>query len=86
MPELLPRRTWRWAAGVWAALVLVGGGLTMWLQSVNEPDAPARWEPAPTPLTAEVRGTSCATRDPGEGPAVVYCAELSRQGVSGSRR
>ncbi|WP_234342769.1 hypothetical protein [Streptomyces fulvoviolaceus] len=30
-------RLWRWAVVVWAAVVVVGGGLTLWLQDSAEP-------------------------------------------------
>ena len=65
---------WRWAAGVWAALVLVGGGLTLWLQDLNEPDPPARWERAPAPrLGPAVPGTGCPTQGPSGAPTMEIC-------------
>ncbi|MFI5794713.1 hypothetical protein [Streptomyces sp. NPDC051677] len=33
------RRVWRWAVGVWVAVVAVGGGVTLWLQDSTEPPA-----------------------------------------------
>ncbi|MGV9563986.1 hypothetical protein [Streptomyces sp. NPDC003480] len=69
---------WRWVAGVWAALVLVGGGLTLWLQDRNEPDPPARWERAPAPgLSAEVHGTACPTQGAFGEPVIVVCLDAS---------
>ncbi|MBC9725346.1 hypothetical protein [Streptomyces sp. TRM68367] len=50
------RRVWRWAVAVWALLVVVGGGLTVWLQDSAEPHRYG-WEPAetagPTPSLPE---------------------------------
>lgn len=43
---------WRWGVGVWTAVVIVGGGLTLWLQDETEPPPPVGWErtdPSPTP-------------------------------------
>lgn len=55
------RRSWRWVVAVWAAVVVVGGGLTLWLQDSAEsyggeetsrtPSLPEGWEtlcPSPT--------------------------------------
>ena len=70
---------WRWAAGVWAALVMAGGGLTLWLQDANEPDPPAGWEEAPGPrLSADVDQTSCPTRASQAGPVRVLCVYSTR--------
>jgi hypothetical protein len=41
---------------VWVAAVVVGGGLTLWLQDSLEPPGPYRWENAeisPTPSLPE---------------------------------
>ncbi|MFD7698963.1 hypothetical protein [Streptomyces caelestis] len=35
---------WRWGVGIWTAVVVVGGGLTLWLRDEAEPPSPARWE------------------------------------------
>lgn len=54
------RRVWRWAVIVWALLVVVAGGLTLWAQDSTEPQGPYVWEltdpdepadlpPCPTP-------------------------------------
>ncbi|MGW9026387.1 hypothetical protein ACWGQ5_19745 [Streptomyces sp. NPDC055722] len=68
-------KAWRWAVGVWAALVLTGGGLTLWLQEANEPDPPARWKRAPAPLlSADVDETSCPTPTPATRPVIIVCA------------
>ncbi|MFF3514306.1 hypothetical protein [Streptomyces sp. NPDC002573] len=70
------RRWWRWAVAVWAALVLVGGALTLWLQDRDEPDPPARWERAPAPrLSPEAHGTACPTQGAFEQPVSVACLE-----------
>ena len=52
MTGLSRRNAWRWAVAVWAALVVVAGGLTLWLQDSAEPPPPRGWEnanPGPTP-------------------------------------
>jgi hypothetical protein len=70
---------WRWAAGVWTALVVTGGALTLWLQDANEPRPPVRWEDAPTPsLSADVREMPCPTRVPVSQPRLVICVHESR--------
>ncbi|MEV5429907.1 hypothetical protein [Streptomyces sp. NPDC052701] len=75
------RAVWRWAAGVWAAAVVVGGGLTVWLQDSAEPGGPYTWQPAesgdPAPDPPD-RGDRSdqgdrATRCPADGTAVL-CA------------
>ncbi|MFB7928532.1 hypothetical protein ACFC4C_05430 [Streptomyces sp. NPDC056039] len=54
------RGVWRWAVIVWALAVVVGGGLTVWMQDSTEPQGPYVWEetnpdeppslpPCPTP-------------------------------------
>ena len=47
---------WRWGVGIWTAVVIVGGGLTLWLRDETEPPSPARWErtePSPAPHLSE---------------------------------
>ncbi|NGO14153.1 hypothetical protein G5C60_42815 [Streptomyces sp. HC44] len=46
------RRRWRWVAVVWAVAVVVGGGLTLWLQDSTEASAPSTREQqgVPAPL------------------------------------
>jgi hypothetical protein len=47
---------WRWGVGIWTAVVIVGGGLTLWLRGEAEPPPPAGWEraePSPTPRLGE---------------------------------
>ncbi|MFI5568813.1 hypothetical protein ACIA6T_15985 [Streptomyces sp. NPDC051740] len=46
----------RWGVGIWTAVVIVGGGLTLWLQDETEPPSPAGWErtdPSTTPHLPE---------------------------------
>ncbi|MFJ8714409.1 hypothetical protein ACIRD9_14680 [Streptomyces violaceus] len=54
------RGVWRWAVMVWALVVVVAGGLTLWMQDATEPQGPYVWEetkpdetpslpPCPTP-------------------------------------
>ncbi|WP_406332779.1 hypothetical protein [Streptomyces sp. NBC_00203] len=38
------RRLWRWVLAVWTVTVVVGGGLTLWLQDSAEPQRPSGWE------------------------------------------
>ncbi|MFI2375908.1 hypothetical protein ACH5AO_12685 [Streptomyces sp. NPDC018964] len=35
---------WRWGVGIWTAVVIVGGGLTLWLREETEPPPPVGWE------------------------------------------
>ncbi|KUN56227.1 hypothetical protein AQJ43_01035 [Streptomyces avermitilis] len=73
-PQRGRRRVWRWAIGVWAAAVLVGGGLTLWLQDSTEPPPPTGWEPAPAPLlSADVRDhPPCPGASDGQAVLCVY--------------
>ncbi|MEV5435402.1 hypothetical protein AB0K80_05125 [Streptomyces sp. NPDC052682] len=83
------RRVWRWAVGVWAALVVVAGGLTLWLQDEAEPQR-LRWElvepdarPGPEDgLPEPMRYGDYATLCPGDGTpgdrgVVVACAYVT---------
>ncbi|WP_037872280.1 hypothetical protein [Streptomyces sp. NRRL S-37] len=43
---------WRWGVGIWTAVVIIGGGLTLWLREEIEPPPPVGWErtdPSATP-------------------------------------
>ncbi|MCW7942184.1 hypothetical protein AAW14_09125 [Streptomyces hygroscopicus] len=72
-----PRRVWRWSVGVWAALVVTGGGLTLWLQHADQPTPRARWEQAPTPLlSADAGGTGCPIRAYTARPTQVICVHV----------
>ncbi|MFF9484213.1 hypothetical protein [Streptomyces sp. NPDC014676] len=47
---------WRWGVGIWTAVVIVGGGLTLWLRDETEPPPPVSWErtdPSATPHLPE---------------------------------
>jgi hypothetical protein len=71
------RHLWRWALLVWAALVVVGGGLTLWLQDSTEPPGPyGREESSPTPRLPEGWETMCPTSSAGseEHPVLVVCS------------
>ena len=71
------RRLWRWALLVWAALVVVGGGLTLWLQDSAEPPGPYSWEESsPTPELPDGWETMCPTPsvDPEGTRRLVVCA------------
>ncbi|MFI1724704.1 hypothetical protein [Streptomyces sp. NPDC020489] len=51
---------------VWAVVVVVGGGLTWWLQDSAEPGGPYRWENAdPTPSLPEGWEEQCGPVTPG---------------------
>jgi hypothetical protein len=53
---------WRWGVGIWTAVVIVGGGLTLWLQDTAGPPPPAGWERTgrgPTPGLPKGWETSC---------------------------
>ncbi|MEU6217082.1 hypothetical protein ABZ845_06085 [Streptomyces sp. NPDC047022] len=65
------RRAWRWAAGVWAALAVTGGGLTLWLQDANEPPPPAQWQEAPTPQ--QTADPACPVPVHATRPTPVFC-------------
>jgi len=69
------RRVWRWALAVWAVTVLVGGGLTLWLQDAAAPQQPAGREnqhsPAPLLSFDEDSRPSCPGAADG---AAVLCA------------
>nr|WP_309063964.1 hypothetical protein [Streptomyces sp.] len=69
---------WRWAVGVWVAIVVIGGGLTLWLQDANEPPPPVGWEEAeasPVPGPPDGWETLCPVPEPaprGEDGATAY--------------
>ncbi len=76
------RRVWRWAVTVWATAVVVGGGLTLWLQESNEPRGPYVWQDAnetPAPGQDGFDGFGpCpppgSSPPPAEGQSVYACA------------
>lgn len=62
-------RWWRWAVIAWAVAVVVGGGLTWWLQDSEEPQKPVgRTEFGPRPSLPEDWKEQCglATPSPSE--------------------
>ncbi|MFI6489973.1 hypothetical protein [Streptomyces sp. NPDC050564] len=73
------RRVWRWAAAVWTVAVVVGGGLTLWLQDSAEPQGPRVWEqnkdhrkvPAPL-LRYDDLPSSCPRVEDGEDGICAY--------------
>ncbi|WP_256979640.1 hypothetical protein [Streptomyces sp. NRRL B-24085] len=70
------RRPWLWAVAVWAALVAVAGGLTLWLQDSAEPPGPyGREESSPTPELPEGWESMCPSPSPS--PSTVACAFIS---------
>ncbi|MFF4030279.1 hypothetical protein ACFYZ2_10965 [Streptomyces sviceus] len=74
------RRVWAWAVAVWAALVVVAGGLTLWLQDSTEPPGPYGWEESrPTRRLPEGWETMCPTpsADSEGRRALVACAFIS---------
>lgn len=61
------RRLWRRALVVWAALVVVAGGLTLWLRDSDEPSGPyVRERASPTPSLPEGWETACSRSTPDE--------------------
>lgn len=61
------RRLWRRVLVVWAVLVVVAGGLTLWLQDSAEPSGPYGWEESsPTPSLPEGWKSACAGATPDE--------------------
>ncbi|MFK4098582.1 hypothetical protein ACI2L1_00560 [Streptomyces sp. NPDC019531] len=74
------RRLLRWALLVWAALVVVAGGLRLWLQDSAQPSGPYGWEESsPSPTLPEERRTMCPspTTDPDGDRTIVACAFIS---------
>ncbi|MFE3853356.1 hypothetical protein ACFXPN_19750 [Streptomyces griseorubiginosus] len=66
------RGVWRWALVVWAALVVVAGGLTFWLQDSAEPQGPYGWERAsPTP-------SACADATPDDEGRTLCFVRITR--------
>lgn len=60
-------RRWRWVLLAWAALVVVAGGLTLWLQDSDEPSGPRVGERAtPTPSLPQGWQTACSRSSPDE--------------------
>ncbi|KUN71933.1 hypothetical protein AQJ54_04075 [Streptomyces griseorubiginosus] len=60
-------RLWRWALLVWAVLVVVAGGLTLWLQDSTEPPGPYVWEEtSPTPSLPDGWRSACPDVTPDE--------------------
>ncbi|MGW2570560.1 hypothetical protein [Streptomyces sp. NPDC001537] len=67
------RRAWRWAVVVWAIVVAVAGGLTLWLQDSAEPPPPVGWEqadPSEEPAAPLLKATVCPHED---GATVASC-------------
>ncbi|MFJ9901588.1 hypothetical protein ACIRVK_01555 [Streptomyces sp. NPDC101152] len=75
MSGLARRKAWRWAVAVWLVAVVVGGGLTLWLQDSAEPPPAARWEQSsPTQSPPEGWQSQCPTLTPdADGHAAVLC-------------
>ncbi|MFJ8784025.1 hypothetical protein [Streptomyces sp. NPDC102476] len=74
------RRVWQWAVAVWAALVVVAGVLTLWLQDSAEPPGPYSWEEnSQTPALPEGWHSLCPspTAAPGARRTLVACAFIS---------
>ncbi|GLP72134.1 hypothetical protein RKD27_003271 [Streptomyces sp. SAI-126] len=72
------RRPWRWALLVWAVLVVVAGGLTLWLQDSAEPQGPlGRQGASPTPSLPKGWESACAGATPDE-EGRVLCIVMKR--------
>ncbi|MEU0411017.1 hypothetical protein ABZ307_24815 [Streptomyces griseorubiginosus] len=66
------RHPWRVALVVWAVLLVVAGGLTLWLQDSAEPRGPYGWERAsPTP-------SACADATPDEEGRTLCLVRITR--------
>ncbi|CAL9297166.1 hypothetical protein SUDANB51_05486 [Streptomyces sp. enrichment culture] len=63
------RRLWRRAVIVWAVVVVVAGGLTLWVQDSTEPQGPYVWERTDPDETPDL--PPCPTP---EGVGAVLCA------------
>jgi len=60
-------RSWRRVLVVWAAVVVVGGGLTLWLQGSAESTGPYGGpEASPSPSLPEGWRSACAGATPDE--------------------
>jgi hypothetical protein len=78
-----PRRVWRWAVMVWLVAVVLGGGLTLWLQDSTRPPGPYSWqraEPTATPSVPEGWETRCPspTTDPDRYDRVLSACAFTR--------
>lgn len=74
-------RWWRGVVIAWAVLVVVGGGLTWWLQDSTEPPGPVGQEGESSPMPGLPEGweTLCPspTPDPDGGKQLWACAFIS---------
>ncbi|MCT9077622.1 hypothetical protein [Streptomyces fulvoviolaceus] len=70
-------RLWRWAVVVWVTVVVVGGGLTLWLQDSAQPSGGE--ETHRTPSLPEGWETLCPspTAEPDGGRVIHACAFIS---------
>ncbi|GAB2857564.1 hypothetical protein GCM10027074_25750 [Streptomyces deserti] len=63
--------------GAWAAVVVAGGDLSLWLQDAAEPPRsgrePAEWDRTPEPLDPDEDATPCPSADATEDDTVVLC-------------
>ncbi|WP_282701903.1 hypothetical protein [Streptomyces sp. CC219B] len=71
------RRRWRWAVAVWAAVVILGGGLTLWLQDTDEQPVPhggaETFEPPSVDPDSDCPGPGL-TPSPRSDGTIVLCA------------
>ncbi|WP_037846555.1 hypothetical protein [Streptomyces sp. NRRL S-474] len=64
------RRVWRWAVIVWALVVVVAGGLTLWVQDSMEPQGPYVGEQTKPDETPDL--PPCPTPEEGLDVACAY--------------
>lgn len=70
-------RLWRRIVVAWTVIVVVAGGLTLWLRDSAEPDGPVGWErSSPTPEPPETVCPSPSGYSDGK-PHLVACAFTS---------
>ncbi|MEU6349522.1 hypothetical protein ABZ896_09365 [Streptomyces sp. NPDC047072] len=73
-------RLWRRIVVAWTVIVVIAGGLTLWLRDSTEPAGPAGWErSSPTPQLPEGWESMCPSPsvDPDGGRHIVACAFIS---------
>ncbi|MFJ7074825.1 hypothetical protein [Streptomyces sp. NPDC098781] len=73
------RRLWRRVAAAWLGVVVVAGGLTLWLRDSAEPPEPhVREEASPTPSLPEGWESACAGAAGPDGKGQALCIIRTR--------
>ena len=74
------RRVWCWALAVWAVLVGVAGGLTLWLRDSAEPAGRPQWQlSSPTSSLPDGWRSACDDAGPDEQGRSACLTVTSRQ-------